>query len=201
MKRFLILACFSILIAHTVTAAELSQGYYAAETTADLVYTGDGWVQLVDGDYVVMESTQQADEVAFQFTGGQLVIYRDLLAEGAAAMELCIDAVCTTITSSGSGDQRSVPVAFSVDNADAMHDVTLTNMDGGIFRLDAILIIAGEGLDATTAPSPTLHFVQIGDHTAAVDWTISGGDVVTIAFLFAVFTVLLAQIGVQLWKA
>lgn len=201
MKRLLIILCFAILSVIPVTA-ELNPGFYQAEdqTLTDLVYTGTGWTQLVDGDYVVMDSTEQADELAFQFSGRQLVLYRDLLASDSALMQICIDAICSTFTSASTEDQRSVPIAYAVDDPSAVYDVTVTNTDGGTFRLDALLIIDGQVLAEVDPPSPTVQYTQIGDYVAAVDWTISGGDLLTITLLAAVFTALIAQIGIQLWK-
>lgn len=190
-----------MLAAATVIAqtAALTPGLHEAESVPlTPYYSGAGWAQVVDGDYSVMESSDTADSVSFTASGSQIILYRELLTTGGAQAEICVDAICTTFTSVSSIDQRGVPIAFPLEDES---EVTITNLDGGLLRLDSFLILAPSELSELSAPDPARQHVTLADGSiAAFDRTLSGGDVLLLALAAAQLTALLILIGVSAWK-
>jgi len=200
MKRCLFLTLF-VCIVSGVTAQDdvLLPGLYEAESESlQPYYAGEGWVQVIDGAYSVMETTTQGDSVSFIVSGSQLVIYRELLAIDGATAEICVNELCTSFSSISSTDQKGAPIAFPVE-ADAT--VTITH-DSGTLRLDSFLLLAGpDELGTVPAPDPATEYVVLADGTiAAVDRRISGGEVVQIALSAATLTALIVLIVVTAWK-
>lgn len=202
MRRSIAIALVTMSIAAAASAqtVTLSPGLYEAESP-DLLseYTGS-WVQVVDGDYSVMESATIDDAVSFTVSGTQLVVYRELFAAGGGTAEICIDSVCGTFTNISSVDQKAIPVAFAVDDGSV---VTITNEDGGLIRLDSFLLLSN--IEATPevlpAPDPAREYVMMADgEIAAVDRVISGGDVVLIGIGAAQVALLLSLLVVSAWK-
>lgn len=177
----------------------LLPGLYEAESDAlQSHYSGTGWVQVVDGDYSIMETATADDSVSFSVSGSQLVIYRELLAVDGATAEICVDELCTALTSISSTDQRGVPVAFPVEDGSV---VTLT-LESGTLRLDSFLVwpLLGE-LSEVPAPSPALEFVTLADGSiATVERSIRGGEIVQIALSTATAALLLILVVVTVWK-
>ena len=200
MKRCLFLTLF-VCIASSVAAQgdALLPGLYEAESVSlQPYYAGTGWVQIVDGDYSVMETTTQGDSVSFTVSGSQLVLYRELLAVDGATAEICVDALCTAFSSISSTDQKGVPIAFPVE-VDAT--VTITH-DSGTLRLDSFLLLAGpDPLGTVPPPDAATEYVVLVDGTiAAIDRRVSGGEVVQIALGAATLTALIVLIVVTAWK-
>ncbi len=200
MKRwltFLPLVCIA-----TVVAAQtdpLQPGLYEAESESlQPYYAGTGWVQVVDGAYSVMETEVEGDSVSFTVSGSQLVIYRELLSVDGATTEICVDALCTSFSSISSTDQKGVPIAFPVED-DAT--VTITH-DSGILRLDTFLLFPlAELLEPVPPPDPAAEYVSLADGSIAVIYrSISGGEILQIAFNGAVLAALFVLIVVTAWK-
>lgn len=201
MKRLLVL--LTIMFCATATAHAqsdpLTPGLYEAESSDLLIYyTGAGWVQIVDGAYSVMESSEVDDSVSFMVEDTrQIVVYRELLSSGGATAEICIESSCTTFSSVSSIDQRGVPIAYAVTSGDT---VTITNDDGGTLRLDFFLLIPASELTEVPAPDPIRQYVVLGDGTvAAVDQVITGGDILVLGFMAAIITALFVLIVVLTW--
>lgn len=203
MKRYAVFSLIlCLLAAHAYAFAQvdlLMPGLWEAESETLLpYYTGEGWVQVVDGDYQMMESTAVEDSVSFPVSGSQLVIYRELLSEGAATAEICIDSACTSLTSESSIDQRSVPIAYPVEDGS---EVTITNVDGGTLRLDSFLLLSRSELHEQPAPDPAREYVVLPDGTlAAVDRTLTGGEIVQIALSAAQIVLLVLVVVLLAWK-
>lgn len=198
MKHFL-----TILIALCATAVHaqdsLSPGLYEAESAAlQSSYAGAGWVQIVDGAYSVMESSEVGDSVSFTVANTrQLVIYRDLLTTNGAIAQVCINALCGAFSNTSSTAQRGVAVAYPVNDGDT---VSITNTDGELLRLDSFLLLSAPELTEVPAPDPARRYVVLADGTlAAVDQVLSGGDLLIIGFLAAIATLLIAVLVVLAW--
>lgn len=183
MKHFFLL-CLIITIASR-TLAQADTGLHEAESALDFAYTGSGWLQIVDSDYVVMESSILSDSVSLEFVGSSVVIYRELLPliDNPATVEICLDAICTSISNLANELQKRVPISF-VASGTSPHELTLTNSDGGIFRLDYVLILPEEELHPINSPSPSRQYFTLeSGRIVSVDFNISGGDITTIIFL------------------
>lgn len=205
MKRWLavtfaILTTAAAVVPVRAQMVELMPGLTEAESAPLLPYfTGSGWAQIVDGAYSVMESSEIADSVSFTVSGGaQLVIYRELLAADSAVAEVCIDGGCETFTNSSSADQRGVPIAYAVADES---EVEITNTDGGLLRIDAFLLIAPSEVLEVAAPDPSRAYSTLADGSiAAIDRTLSGGEVVLIALAAVQAGLLLILIVVTAWR-
>lgn len=202
MKRYLAMLMLALLYATSAQAQEepLLPGLHEAEVDAlQPYYSGEGWSIVVDGAYSLVESAQAGDSVSFVVSGSQIVIYRELLSEGSATAEICVDDVCGTFTNASSVDQRSVPIAYIVEDGST---VTITNDAGGILRLDSFLIFAPTPeLTDIPAPDPAREYVTLGDGTiAAYDRTLNGGQTVLIAFGAVEIVLLLALVVVSAWR-
>lgn len=198
MKHFLGFAMLLFVSAVGAQADPLLPGLYQAESDLLLpYYTGAGWTQVVDGDYSVMETATAEDSVSFVVSGGQLVIYRELLAIDGATAEICVDELCTTFTSISSEDQKSVPIAYPVEDESV---VTIT-LETGTLRLDSFLLLAADELVEVTAPDPARRYVTLPDGTiAAIVQEFRGGDDAFLAIGVAQVALLLLILGVALWK-
>jgi hypothetical protein len=177
----------------------LQPGLYEAESdTLQPYYAGAGWVQVVDGDYSVMETAVEGDSVSFTVSGSQLVLYRELLAVDGGTAEICVNALCATFSSISSTDQKGVPIAFPVE-ADAT--VTVTHISGTL-RLDSFLLFGlPDELEPVPPPDPAAEYVALADGSLAVIYrSISGGEILQIALSGAVLTALLVLIVVTAWK-
>lgn len=200
MKRCLFIVIVFLSCAGVFAQSDaLLPGLHEAESEALLTYyTGSGWAQLVDGSYTTVESSALGDSVSFVVSGSQIVIYRELLATGGANAQICVDALCAEFGNSASIDQRDVPIAYPITEGAA---VTITNSDGGLLRIDSFLILAAPQLDPVQAPDPSRQYFTLDDGSiAAVDQTISGGDVIQIALTAAVIALLVVLLVVVLWK-
>lgn len=177
----------------------IQPGLYEAESVAlQPYYSGSGWVQVVDGDYIVMETATAEDSVSFIASGSQIVIYRELLALDGATAEICVDELCTAFTSISSTDQRGVPSAYPIEDGST---ITVT-LESGTLRLDRFMIwpLAGE-LSELPPPNPALEYVTLADGTiATVERSIRGGEIVQIALMAALTALMLIQIVVTAWK-
>lgn len=170
-----------------------SAQYLDASSDPVFAFSGD-WVQLVDGDYSVMESSTIGDAVSIEFAGSSVIIYRELLTAGAALVEICLDGVCSTISNTSvSADQQRVPVSFATTGA-SPHTMTLTNVDGGTFRLSAVLVLPDDELLSNSAPAPSVQYLTLeSGRVVAVDFSATAGDI-------ALFIVLAFLAGVNLYS-
>lgn len=202
MKRYVTALLLALIYAVGTQAQDepLLPGLHEAESDAlQPYYAGLGWSVVVDGAYSVVESAQAGDSVSFVVSGSQIVIYRELLTEGSATAEICVDELCGMFTNASSVDQRGVPVAYSLTDGAT---VTITNADGGILRLDAFLILSPTPeLTDVPAPDPARAYVTLGDGTtAAYDRILTGGETIIIAFLAGQLVLLLALVVVTAWR-
>lgn len=189
----LILSVFIILISSfTVFAQEVEQGLYEAENLDVFNYVGSGWTQVIDGDYVVMESVEIDDSVSLEFNGGSIIIFRSLHAISGAMIEACIDSDCSTFSNAAAIDMARIPIAFSVSGT-SPHSMTLTNLDGNFFQFDNVIVLPDDELQSISAPDPSKQFFALdGGRVVSVDFSISGGDIAAIIFLAFNATVLFA---------
>lgn len=186
MKR-LLLTLAVIMISHygQALASTANAGLFEAETAPEFAYSGTGWVQVVDGDYVVMESSEIGDEITFEFEGSSIIIFRELLllADSPATIEICLDSICSMVTNEASEYQRRVPVSFFAEGA-SPHSLNISNQDGGIFRIDFVIVMPEDDLTTAAVPSPSMHFLTLeSGQIIAVDFSISGGEIAQIIFL------------------
>jgi hypothetical protein len=200
MKRLWI-ALLIITIA-TASYAQVEGGLYQAEDTSTFTYSGTGWTQIVSGDYSYMESIDLNDSVELEFTGSSIIIYRDLLPElsSPAEVEVCIDASCTNVSNESGAltEQRSVPIAFFSDSIPAT--LTITNLDGGNFHFDYLIVMPGDELHSIIAPEPSVHYLTLeSGRIVAVDFKISGGDIVTTVFLSFLSALTMFKIVMDRW--
>ena len=190
-----------IFIYGNLALAQLTQGLFQAETATEFAYSGTGWVQIVDGDYVVMESSVLGDSVSLEFEGATIIIYREilLLADNPATVEICIDGDCTNITNLSSENQRRVPVSFATSGA-SPHSLTITNTDGGLFRLDYIIVMPDNDLLTTTSPSPSMDFLTLDSgRVVAVDFSITGGEITLSIFMAFLSALTMYKIVMDRW--
>ncbi len=193
MKRYLPFSPYQI-------DTPLTSGLYEAEGSPLLSTFSGAWVQVLDGDYSIMESVAGGDSVSLLVVGQQLVIYRELLAMDGATAEICINETCTEFGNSSSIDQRGVPIAFPLD--DDENEVVITN-EGGTLRLDSFLILDNPEpeLLEVEAPDPTRLYITLSDGSmAAIDQVISGGEVIQSSILAGVFALLVVILAVLAWK-
>lgn len=78
MRNLLAFTTLMMLFA-VLGTVKAQSGLYEAEDYSRFTYTGSGWVELVDGDYIVMESSQAGDLVEFSFIGTDVILYRELI--------------------------------------------------------------------------------------------------------------------------
>lgn len=189
-----------LTLSFVVHAETVSYGYYEAETSIDLVFTGS-WVQVVDGDYSYMESNTLGDSVSFVVAASQVIFYRELLAspDVSAIVEICINAVCETFTSESLDAQRRVPIAYSLSGS-SEYEITLENTDGGLIRLDALLALPAATLDEPLAPDAAIQYVNLNGYTVGIDWKLSGGDIAIIILLAMSLVLGFIQLRATTWK-
>lgn len=194
----LILIVLIALTSYMVYAQDA--GLYEAEDIETFAYVGEGWAQVIDGDYVVMESSQIGDSVSLDFNGSSIILYRSLHAVSGSTVEACIDESCATFTNAATINMARVPIAYVVSGT-SPHSLTLTNLDGNIFQLDNVLIMPDDELHQIASPDPSKYFFALDSgRVVAIDFTISGGDIATIIFIvflsvimFAVFVTVRAN--------
>ena len=180
--------------------AQALPGLHESES-ADFAYTGTGWIQVVDGDYSVMESSVIDDSVSLEFEGASLIIYRELLpvADTPAIVEICIDDSCANIANTANENQRRVPISF-VANGASPHVLTISNTDGGVFRLDYVIVMPDDELQSIIVPSPSVHFLTLeSGRVVAIDFSISGGDIITGVFLAFLSSLTMFKIVMDRW--
>lgn len=187
MKRLLLLTLTFFMMSHYGQAqtSPANAGLHEAESAPEFAFTGTGWVQVVDGDYVVMESSDLGDEVSFEFNGASIILFRELLLveDSPAVVEVCLDAICTPLSNEATELQVRVPIAFFADGA-SPHHLTISNTDGGIFRLDYLIVMPENDLEAIAAPAPSTVFMSLeSGQVVAVDFSITGGEIAQIIFL------------------
>lgn len=101
MKKITTTALLMTLFALT-TAVVDAHGLYQAEDYDYFTYSGSGWVQVVDGGYVVMESTQAGDSVSFPFVGSDVIIYREMVTTGSSITNALVGGTASAESQSGS---------------------------------------------------------------------------------------------------
>ena len=196
MGRLLFVAMLFFMTAGLVSAQAEAGLYQAADPL--FTYTG-AWVEVIDGDYVVMESNTAADSASFEFDGSAIILYRELFAASGATFEVCIDDECATITSSATADMRHIPVSYNTTGADP-HTLTLENIDGGLFRLEYVIVIPPDDLNMLQSPNPSIQYFQLGSRVVGVDFVITGGDIALIILLAFLSVVLLCLVLIVRWQ-
>lgn len=300
---------------------DAQSGLYEAEDYSRFTYSGSGWSQLIDGDYITLESSQLNDRVDMSFTGSSVILYREIgisnnvlqsgapsassaistlpnlldgnvatswvpifpntwlmytlpsssiitqysitaqagnshplsrmprswlleyyngsswetadtvtdqigwfdgetrfftvsqnnssnqwritftenngdpnwIAIGEFAMfsdrvRVCVGALCNSFSNSSSERRIDIPVAFSSE--EGTHTLSITNLAGGLFRLNNIIVMSSTESDGSPLPAPLLeetiapdpsrhHFVLDSGRVVALDFVISGGDIAT----------------------
>jgi len=204
--RRLLIALLIFTIAN-ITLAQVDSGLYQAEDYSVFTYSGTGWFQLVDGDYVRMRSTDSGDSVSFQFTGSSIIIYRRLRPSGASVVDVCIDSVCTSVSNYAATARDDVPIAFvSTGNVATL---TMTNTNGGVFTFNYVIVMPVEGtsssgsgseLQTIYAPEPSMYYLSLeSGRIVGIDFSISGGDIVIGVFLAFLSTIALANFVLDRW--
>lgn len=199
MKRLFVFLLIMTIASRTLAQAD--SGLHEAESAIDFAYTGLGWLQIVDNDYVVMESSVLDDSASLEFVGSSVVIYRELLPliDNPATIEICLDSICTSISNLATENQKRVPISFATSGA-SPHNLTLTNLDGGVFRLDYVLVMPNEELQTINSPSPSLHYFTLeSGRVVSVDFSISGGDITLSIFLAFLSSLTMYKIVMDRW--
>lgn len=206
MRRLLsITLLLFITLAHA--DAQATPGQHEAESSPDFTYEGTGWSQVVDGDYVVMESNEAGDVILFQFDGASISIFRTLFVSDGAMVGVCIDGdgSCTTITNHASGiEMPRIPVSYWVsDDAPSPHMLTLTNLDGGRFQIDSIMVFSAPSLpelqEIPAVLSPTVEYFTLDGRVVGLDFIITGGDIAVVIFLAFLSSALVCFVLVIRW--
>lgn len=168
--------------------------------SSDLVtgFSGAGWSVVIDGDYSVMESSEVGDSFVFEVgLGDQLILYRELLSAGGGEMEICVDSLCGSFSSVSTIDQRGAMLALEAADGTS---VSIENLDGGLIRLDAILILDAPELNPLVI-DPTVELsVLPGGEVVGIDRVIDGAQVWQLALQGANLALLIALIVVTAWK-
>ena len=192
-----------------VALAQSEVGLYQAEDYSVFTYSGTGWTEVVNGDYIRMRSTDIGDSVSFDFTGSSIIIYRNLLSTLPPTVDVCIDTTCTSLDNAASADVASYPAAFLSTGQAAT--LTITNTDGRNFYFDYVIVMpvqdagggtgsGGSQLQTIYAPEPSMYYLSLeSGRVVGIDFSISGGEIAISIFLAFLSTISLANFVLDRW--
>lgn len=218
MRRLALVLIVLLLLAASVAVADpgfLAAGWYQFESTPELEFTGTWSEVVIDSWQTLMRTTTSGDTVQFSTGAHSIVlVYRSALIAGSS--EICFDdgddETCETIVTNAPLGMRVVSYLFPPGGG----MVTITNTSGRL-ELDYMMLwsLPGEGepgpgpcedcgevtqITVVPPPDPSSTWQQVGDQIVRVDYTLSGGELLTHSLLAVLIVLNFAGLVLDLWS-
>jgi hypothetical protein len=163
------------------------------------------WVASASGYKIGAQSTNNGSTWSYVGNPADFTV----TTQSAPDVEMCLNAVCSTVSNYSSVTQYRVPVGF-VPSTPGTHTFTIENLEGGKFQVDNLLVLPSSESGGSTvipidiqypASEDTVAF-DVSGQSSSFSYNMSAGDVMVSILLVALIVLSISQLLVEmLWKS